>query len=291
VSSRSGTLAKILQNEYFPNCREGRSIMNRRSAIRIFCIVSFCLLVVISARPSYGADEASIKQLKETLITANRILDMEGLVRPMGHISVRLPGTETFLITRSIAPGMSTVDDVVVCNMDGKVVEGKYSRTFGEVMGHAAVYRKRKDIQSVAHTHSPYAIALTMTENTLLPASVTALKAGFDPIQLYKKVAMLELREVAEAVADLIGANKVVLLKGHGALVVGKSIEETTINSIDLEVAAKLQVIAMQTGKLMPFGDEEREPLVKFLKMMETRGGTDSPHGRAWEYYKSLLRK
>jgi len=267
--------------------------MYKKSMARMLPGLSLFLLVSISIglTSSYGADEATIKELKEKLIIASKILDMEGLVRPMGHISVRIPGTETFLITRSIAPGMATLDDIVVCNMEGKVIEGKYSRTFGEVMGHIGVYKKRKDIQSVAHTHSPNAIALTMTETTLLPASVQALKAGYEPIGLYKKIAMLEIPEVGEEVADLIGSNKVVLLKGHGAVVVGKSIEETTINAIDLEVAAKLQILASSSGKLVTFTDQEKEPLVKFLKMMETQGGTASPYGRAWEYYKSLLKK
>ena len=100
------------------------------------------------------ADEATLRELKEKLIIAGRILDMEDLVRPLGHITVRVPGTETFLITRGVSPGMAMLDDIVVCDMDGKVIEGKYSQTFGEVLCHAGVYRKRKDIQSVAHTHS-----------------------------------------------------------------------------------------------------------------------------------------
>jgi ribulose-5-phosphate 4-epimerase/fuculose-1-phosphate aldolase len=96
--------------------------------------------------------EDEINTLKENLIIACKILDMENLASPMGHISVRIPGTETFFITRSIAPGMATLDDIVVCNIEGKVIRGKYSETFGEVSGHAAVYKKRKDITSVAHT-------------------------------------------------------------------------------------------------------------------------------------------
>ena len=83
--------------------------------------------------------EAVLRELKEKLILAGRILDMEDLVRPLGHITVRVPGTETFLITRGVSPGMATVDDVLVCDMDGNVIEGKYSRTFGEVLAHAGV--------------------------------------------------------------------------------------------------------------------------------------------------------
>jgi ribulose-5-phosphate 4-epimerase/fuculose-1-phosphate aldolase len=228
--------------------------------------------------------------LKEKLVIAGRILDKEGLVRPMGHISVRIPGTETFLITRSIAPGMATVDDIVVCNLDGNVIGGKYSKTFGEVMAHVAVYKKRKDIHSVAHTHSPYVVALSMTGTTLLPVSIEALKLGYDPIGFYNKMIHLTTMEIGEEVADLIGTNRVVILKGHGAVVVGKSIEETTVSCTELEKAARLQVIATSTGKLKVLTENEMKPVITFFRAMDAQGGTASPYGRTWEYYKSQLR-
>ena len=172
------------------------------------------------------SDRAVLRELKEKLILAGRILDMEDLVRPLGHITVRVPGTETFLITRGVSPGMATVDDVLVCDMDGNVIEGKYSRTFGEVLAHAGVYRKRKDIRSVAHTHSWNVMALSMTETTIVPASFESIKVAYEPVALYKKVSFLDNLDVTEEIADLIGPNRAVILKGHGAIVVGKSIEE-----------------------------------------------------------------
>jgi len=235
------------------------------------------------------ADEATLRELKEKLIVASRILDMEELVRPLGHITVRVPGTETFLITRGVSPGMATVDDIVVCDMDGKVIEGKYSRTFGEVLCHAGVYRKRKDIQSVAHTHSWNVMALSMTETTIVPASFESIKVAYEPIALYKRISFLDNLDVAEEIADLIGPNRAVILKGHGAIVVGKSIEEATVSAIDLERAAKAQFMAACAGKLVPFTEKEMEPLVAFLTRIESQAGTTNPFARAWEYYKSRV--
>ena len=237
------------------------------------------------------SEEATIKELKERLVIASRILDMEDLARPLGHISARIPGTERFLITRSLAPGMATVDDLVVCDLNGKVLEGKHSRTFGEVWGHAGVYRKRADIQSVAHTHSWNVMALSMTETTVVPASFESMRVAHGPIALYKKLYYLDSQEVAEEVADLIGSNKAVILKGHGAVVVGKSIEETTVSAIDLERAAKVQLLAASAGKLVPFTKSEMEPMIRFLKDVEAQGGTTNPSMRAWEYYKSRVTK
>jgi ribulose-5-phosphate 4-epimerase/fuculose-1-phosphate aldolase len=235
-------------------------------------------------------DESSLNDLKNKLITACRILDQQDLANPMGHISVRIPDTDTFLITRSIAPGMATYDDVLACNLQGEIVGGKHARTFGEVWAHIAVYRKRADIQSVAHTHSPYVVALSMTDTTLLPVSIEALKLGYDPIGFYRNMIHLQTLEIGNEVADLIGTNRAVVLKGHGALVVGKSIEETTVSCAELEKAAKHQVIATSTGKLRLMTPAEIEPVIRFFKSMDAQGGMASPYGRTWEYLKSRLK-
>lgn len=90
-------------------------------------------------------------------------------------------------------------------------------------------------------------------------------------------------------VADLLGPNSVVILKAHGAMIATKSIEETTTIAINLEEAAKLQVMASSVKPLVPFTAKEQEQLVSFLKPLEKRGGTASVYGRAWEYYKFRL--
>jgi L-fuculose-phosphate aldolase len=184
---------------------------------------------------------------------------------------------------------MATLDDIVVCNIEGKVIQGKYSETFGEVLGHSAVYKKRKDITSVAHTHSPHVIALSMTGNTLLNLGTEALKVGFGTIGLYEKFRMLEDQEVGEEVADLIRENKAVILRGHGAVVVGQSIERCTVACIYLEKAARYQLMAASTGRLAIFSEEEKKPVVEFLKKVGTLKGTGSSDSRAWEYYRSKV--
>ena len=233
-----------------------------------------------------------IKELKGKLLLANRILDMENLARPLGHISVRLPETETFLITRNVAPGMAVLEeDILVSDRDGKVIQGKYPRTFSEIVIHTGIYRKRKDVQSVAHTHSPYVIALSMTGTDLLPASFEAIGGGPEPIATFKKIVFIDKPGLGEEIADLLGPNKAVILKGHGAVVAGKSIEETTITALKLEQAAQLQLIASSAGKVIPFTEQEKQPLIEFLNKTETRGGTTTSYGRGWAYYEYLLKK
>lgn len=226
------------------------------------------------------------KKLKEKLIIANKVLDMYNLANPLGHISARIPGTNTFLITRNVAPGMATLDDIVVCDFEGNVIQGKYPRTYGEVAAHTGVFKKREDINSVAHIHPPYVIALSMTDTPIVPASIDSFTAGPEPLSILKKVMFIDNQTIGEEVADLLGPNNAVILKGHGAVVVGTSLEECTNNAVALENAAQLQLLAGIAGKVVPLTQQEKQPLVDYLTKNAGSGAA-----RAWAYYEFLLKK
>lgn len=98
-----------------------------RKRFVLMALLSTLLSVVVVIGPVSASNQRSLEESKNKLILANKILDMKGLARPLGHISVRVPGRDdAFLITRNVSPGMAVNDDIVVCDMQGKVVEGKY---------------------------------------------------------------------------------------------------------------------------------------------------------------------
>lgn len=231
----------------------------------------------------------AIGQLKEKLILANKVLDFLKMATPFGHISVRIPGTETFFIIGPIAPVMATMGDIVVCDMDGKVLQGKYKSTYSEVVIHTGVYKKRKEFNSVIHSHAPYTNALSIADLTVLPADVASIWAGSQPIALFKKVGYIDKPELGEEVADLLGPNRAVILKGHGAVVVGKSIEEAIFIAQQLETSARLQWMARCVGKVVPLTEQEIQPLNEF---QETWGRQPwMAADREWKYYEYLLKK
>jgi ribulose-5-phosphate 4-epimerase/fuculose-1-phosphate aldolase len=241
-----------------------------------------------SRRSSHGPDEQIIKALKRKLILANKVLDYERWCTPFGHISVRIPDTETFMITRSVAPGMVTnTDDILVCDLNGKVIQGKYPNTYGEVVMHSPVYRKRKEINSVIHSHPDHVIALSMAGNTLEPSNLFFLIFGPQPIAMYKKMCYIDKPELGEEVCDLLGPNKAVILKGHGALVVGRSIEDAIYLAWVLETSARYQWMAKAIGKIDSATEEEKTELIDFHKRWEKKWYTAS---RVWEYYEFLLK-
>ena len=232
------------------------------------------------------ANTVSNRQLREKLILANRILEFLKIATPFGHVSVRIPDTDSFLITGPIAPAMAKMADILVCDMNGQVLQGKYKNTYLEVPIHTGVYKKRGEFNSVIHSHSPYVIALSVVGLTVLPTGLTSSVVGSDPIALFKKVVLIDRPELGEDVADLLGPNKAVILKGHGAVIVGKSIEDAIYVARNLETSAMVQWMASCVGKVMPLTEQESERLNEYKKHAdESLMAAD----REWRYYEYLL--
>jgi ribulose-5-phosphate 4-epimerase/fuculose-1-phosphate aldolase len=101
--------------------------------------------------------ETTVEQLhnlKQLLVTACKVLANEGLTDAFGHISVRIPGTDTFCIPAFLSPALVRESDLLVLDFEGKVIEGN-SLPNREVYIHSECYRWRPDVGSVCHSHSP----------------------------------------------------------------------------------------------------------------------------------------
>jgi ribulose-5-phosphate 4-epimerase/fuculose-1-phosphate aldolase len=244
--------------------------------------------MIKSGRNTTGkkANEATIRTLKRKLLMANKILELEKLATPFGHISVRIPGTETFLITRSISPAVAVMDDILVCDMVGQIIKGKYNDTYSEVVIHTGVYKKRPDVNSAVHFHSTYVIGLSLAGLTVIPANLQAAVVGLEPIPVFKKMVFIDTPELGDEVAGLLGPKKAVILKGHGAVAVGESIEETLYTALNLERSAMYQWMARSVGKLAPVSVKEKKELTRYHASLRRAGHGSS---REWTYYEWKL--
>ena len=92
-----------------------------------------------------------------------------------------------------------------------------------------------------------------------------------------REVSFLDNLDVTEEIADLIGPNRAVILKGHGAIVVGKSIEESDCFGHRPGARRKGPIHGFLCGERVPFTEKEMEPLVKFLRNIEAQTGTTNP--------------
>src|SRR5262247_4637648 len=112
-------------------------------------------------------ESAQIKNLKQRLVDALQVITGEGVLSGSGHLSVRIPGTETFLINPRFAGVLADSKDICTVNFEGKRIAGK-GPIPSETPIHAAVYRSRSDVASVIHCHARYSILVGLLDSGLI---------------------------------------------------------------------------------------------------------------------------
>jgi len=192
--------------------------------------------------------------LKQKMILAGKVLVREGQDDfTRGHISVRLPDDPSrfFMKPHSVGLDEITMDNILTIDLDGKVVAGS-ARRHSEVYIHSEIFKARPDVQSVLHTHPPYAIALSASANPLRASSQPGA-LFYRGLGIYEDtINLIRTTEMGAGVARALGPHRGVLLKNHGAVTATASIDETVISMIMLENAAMIQMVADAAGPLRP---------------------------------------
>jgi HCOMODA/2-hydroxy-3-carboxy-muconic semialdehyde decarboxylase len=217
-------------------------------------------------------------ELIENLITACRILDKEGIMDELGHFSARCPEQKNVWINGKVSPGQATEADFVLLDLNGKKLAGDLEPA-SESPLHLAVYQKRPDIMAIAHTHSPMVVTLSIAGVPLRTvenqgASVIGKKAP-----VFEKYGLVDSFELGCELAEAMGAHNFCVLKSHGNLVAGKSIEEACVHTIWGEKAARYQYQAMLLGEPHWYPEKEIEKMIQ----QQIRG---KGFVRTWNYYK-----
>ena len=209
------------------------------------------------------AGKKDVEELKKKVALGNRILFHQGLADYHGHQSARIPGTRKFVIKPVLAPlGSIAGKDIItvdideykaVCEQNAAKVAGKRQVTKvkappRETMLHASIYEARPDVNSVVHTHQPLATAFSVAGTPILPIYNQA--APFAPeTPIFPSPRLICTVEDGRDVVRTLGDRMAMLLRGHGVIVVGDSLEYATVHAIYLERAAYMQWVASSVGK------------------------------------------
>lgn len=235
-----------------------------------------------------------LKALKKLVAQGSRVLDAAGVADVFGHLSIRVPDSDRFLLPRAMSPGLVTDADVLTMNWDCEVVEGE-GRPFIEAVIHSSIYRARPDVHSVAHFHSPMAIVLSMVGQGIRPvAGSNSTLAFLNGTPIYEELTptmttLVTTHEQGQGLAKALGNCRAVLLKGHGSVVVGSNVQDTCLRSFNLERLARLQVFAEMIGPPRYLSPEEVEKVREQLKQGNPLAGGEGP-ARFWDYYLSKSR-
>lgn len=185
--------------------------------------------------------------IKQQLADAYRILAYLGLDdHTYTHLSARAPDSECFYIYPF---GMRfeevRVEHLLTVGCDGTIHEGEeyqYNRT-GYII-HGSIYQARADIQAIFHIHTPEIVAVSACQEGLLPISQWALHF-YDHLAYHDYNALaLESHHGNDLIADL-GSHYSMLLRHHGSITCGKTIEEAMFYTYHLQQACKTQCLAL----------------------------------------------
>jgi HCOMODA/2-hydroxy-3-carboxy-muconic semialdehyde decarboxylase len=185
-----------------------------------------------------------------------------------------------------MAPGLVSADDIMEFDLDGTALDPRGRTLYVERFIHSEIYKTHPEIKAVVHSHSPSIIPFGVTSVPLRPIyhMSSFLGAGVPVFEIREPGGpatdmLIRSPELGAALASKIGACAVVLLRGHGNVVVGASIQQVVFRAIYTEVNAKLQAEALRLG-----GGS-----VNFLNAEEAANATATNNavlGRPWELWK-----
>lgn len=196
-----------------------------------------------------------------------RMLEGGYTIETWGNISVRDPEKNLVYLTPS---GMDystiTEDDVVVVDMDGKVVEGHRKPTI-ETGLHVAIYNARPDVNAVVHTHPLYSTVFSCCGEDVPQVTDEASQILGGPC-ITAEYALPGTPELAANCVKALGPkNMSCMLKSHGAVSVGADMDGAFRVCKVLEVTAQIYQMIRAMGKdFDPISKENIEAMEYFVK-------------------------
>ena len=192
----------------------------------------------------------------EQLVAANRILAREQVVDAFGHISLRHPEhPHHYILSSSSAPELVELNDLMEFELDGETIDGEGRTPYGERFIHGAVMEARPEINAVVHNPAYDVLPVGLTNTPIKPLIHTAAVIGehiptWDIRDKFGDATDMLVRNMEQG-RDLTAAlddNTCILMRGHGAVIAGKTIKEAVVTSIYLMINARIQTVSMAMG-------------------------------------------
>jgi ribulose-5-phosphate 4-epimerase/fuculose-1-phosphate aldolase len=241
----------------------GSTTTNAIKKIMILVIL-FPLYTLSQAKAQNASASQTIASISDDLVVGSRILADLGVVDGFGHVSARHPtNPDHFLMARSLAPAQVSVDDIMEFDQDGNPVDAKGRAVFLERFIHSEIYKLRKDVNAIAHTHSPSVIPFTVSKTPLRPlyhnpsflglgVPVWDIRDGFGATDM-----LVRNNAIGQSLAKALGDSPVVLMRGHGDVTVGSAVKVAVFRAYYTDVNAKLQSQALGLGSEVTYLNKE----------------------------------
>jgi len=225
-----------------------------------------------------------LHELKHELILATRILANQNVLDAFGHVSVRHPrDPKRYFIPRHRAPELAEIADIVELDLDSEPVRPTQFRLYSERVIHGEIYKARPDINAVCHHHSHAVLPFCISGRELVPVFHLGAVIGHVPFwdqrEEFDDTNMLVVSpEEGASLARALGANAMVLMRRHGATVVGTNVRELTFCTVFSCDNAALQSPAMVHGHVDRLSPGE-------IERAAAHSARPPSTNRAWDYW------
>lgn len=247
---------------------------SRRNFVASAAALSGGLFVKLAGgeRTAMAAQTATApnRALLDDLVVANRILVEKGFLETQGHVSVRSDrDPNRYYMSWRRAPELIVVDDILEHDLDNNVANAKGHALYQERFLHGEIYKVRPDVRAIVHGHTPSIVAFSSSNIPLRPviAGANFVGQGVPAFQNGASGGGINNAATGARLAQALGKNGAVLMRGHGVVVVGPSLPALVLRAVSLDTNAQIQ------SRILSMGDK---PI--YLEPAENTGrGTAAP--------------
>jgi len=202
--------------------------------------------------PSFATVEEERQHRKERMAATFRLFSKMGFDEGVaGHVTARDPEhTDHFWVNPfGMHFGRIKASDLILCNHQGEVVEGDRDINRAAFAIHSQVHAARPDVVAAAHTHSLHGKAFSSLGRLLDPITQDACVFYGDHGLFDDYTGVVLDVEEGKRIAVALGGHKAVILRNHGLLTVGSSVDEAAWWFITMERSCQAQLLAMAAGQ------------------------------------------
>jgi ribulose-5-phosphate 4-epimerase/fuculose-1-phosphate aldolase len=219
------------------------------------------------------------------LAACYRIFDHLGWSESIyNHISVKVPGEDgAFLINPfGLMYDEVTASNRVKIDIDGNVLSGNYPVDKAGSTQHAYFHRHIESAHAICHTHTTEGMAVSSHKGGLLPISFYACNfQGQIGYHDFEGVTVRE--EEGERLLQNLSGKRILMLRNHGPVVLGRTIAEMFVTAWSLQRACEIQIATLTQGEPITVPQEVIDVHQRDLGQVALPGGPGKADFEAWK--------
>ncbi len=224
-------------------------------------------------------------EARQDLAACYRIFDLMGWSESIyNHISLKVPGEDgAFLINPfGLLYDEVTASNLVKIDIDGNVLAGNYPVNKAGFVQHAYFHRHLEWAHAICHTHTTEGMAVSSHKDGLLPISFYACNFQ-NQIGYHDFEGVTVREEEGERLLANLGKNRILMLRNHGPVVLGRTIREMFVQAWALQRACEIQIATLSQGNPIMVPQEVIDVHQRDIGQAQAPGGPGHADFEAWK--------